>query len=166
MEPFVGRCCYRWRETIFGNQRLEWKSQYFFCDRGASLIYFFIFDGENSQGRVMGGQATTQWPWESWFLRDGQQHFSIPETSLVTWPRPSSGKRQLFASRAVMPSALSADYSHRVREKVGRKLSNFAENHIPRVSPNPNSRFLSPLLKITELGLSKQRISLKEHNFS
>lgn len=42
MEPFVGRRCYPWRDGIFGNRRLEWTGQYFFCDQGASLIYFFM----------------------------------------------------------------------------------------------------------------------------
>lgn len=39
---FTGRRCYPWQENIFGNQLLEWKGQYFFCDQGASLIYFFM----------------------------------------------------------------------------------------------------------------------------
>lgn len=75
MELLVGRCCYPWQRDIFGNQELEWKGQYFFCNQGAALIYFFtesfmeyqVVIGKNSQRRVMGKKAI-QWPGKAEFL--------------------------------------------------------------------------------------------------
>ena len=72
MELLVGRCCYPWQRDIFGNQGLEWKGQYFFCNQGASLIYFFTESFVEYQV-VMAKIPREEWwgrksfkAWESW----------------------------------------------------------------------------------------------------
>lgn len=105
----VGWCCYPWPGDIFGNQGSEWKGQYFFCNQGASLIYFFT--GSFMEYRVVMAKIPREERWgrkpfsglgkQSSFAAC-QQHLSIPATSLRIHLSPSLGKTQLHISRAVM----------------------------------------------------------------
>lgn len=111
MEPFAGRHCYPWRDSIFGNSDWSGKANIFSVNKEHP---WFISSRSPSWSiglwwqkfpEKSDGEEATRWPWESWFLRRLPAAL-IPETSLVTQPGPSSGKRQFFASRARMQTAL------------------------------------------------------------
>lgn len=173
MELLVGRCCYPWQWGIFESKGLEWKGQYFFCNQGASLIYFFRVlqgvsgcDGQNSQRRVIGKEGI-QWPGKAGFL------WSLPAVPLHPWNLPSDPSEAFFGEDTTLYiQSCDANRFHGMlwalfeTAEKGRGWAGSCQNlqkttfpasfqMIPRVSPNPNLCFLSPLLRITELELSK-----------
>lgn len=126
MEPVVGRCCYPWQGNIFGNQGLEWKGQYFFCNQEASLIYFFT-ESFMEYRIVMAKIPREEWWGRKPFNGLGklspfgycQPHLSTSETSLVTHLSPCWGKKQLFRCRAVMQTGSVGCSQHRLKHWEG-----------------------------------------------